>query len=343
METVAKNIVEISIAGKNITADVSRYLSQITYTDKEEAESDDLSLVFEDTAGKWKSAWYPTQGDTLRIKIGRPGHFLDCGVFEIDEIELNFPPDTLNVKAIGAGITKDLRTKNSKAFENQSLYDITKYFAAKHNLKIFGRYFTEQDAIMKNIKLLEGIKIERKTQENQTDISFLATLAKEYGIIFAVHGDCLVFNTIDELDERRSILTINRNQMSRARFVDKTSQIYSGAVVVNRNARSNSKKTWVVKASEWVDEKLGTLVVNANVEDETQAQAVAEGALKEANKNKVKGSFTIFGNTKLVAGVNVDLTGIGKFSGKWHITSSSHAVEPSGGYTTSVEVRKIMK
>ncbi|MDR2449781.1 MAG: hypothetical protein LBD52_07470 [Prevotellaceae bacterium] len=343
METVAKNIVEISIAGKNITADVSRYLSQITYTDKEEAESDDLSLVFEDTAGKWKSAWYPTQGDTLRVKIGRPGHFLDCGLFEIDEIELNFPPDTLNVKAIGAGITKDLRTKNNKAFENQSLYDITKYFAGKHNLKIFGKYFGEQDAIMKNIKLLEGIKIERKTQENQTDISFLATLAKEYGIIFAVHGDCLVFNTIDELDERRSILTINRNQMSTARFVDKTSQIYSSAIILHRNARNNIVKKWEIKQPDGQDEKLGTLVVNANVESDDQAGAVAKGSLKNANKDKIKGSFTIFGNTKLVAGVNIDLTGIGKFSGKWHIISSSHTVEPSGGYTTSVEVRKIME
>jgi phage protein D len=330
METVAKNIVEISIAGKNITADVSRYLAQITYTDKEEAESDDLSLVFEDTSGKWQGAWYPTQGDTLRVKIGRPGHFLDCGIFEIDEIELNFPPDTLNVKAIGAGITKSLRTRNSKAFEEQTLYDIAKYFADKHGLKLVGD----------NVSL--QIKIERKTQENQTDISFLSTLAKEYGIIFAVHGDWLYFTDISELDRRSSILTISRSQMSTARFVDKTSQIYSGATILHRNARNNIIRKWEIKQPDGPDEKLGTLVVNANVESDDQAEAVAKGSLKNANKDKIKGSFTIFGNTKLVAGVNVDLTGIGKFSGKWHITSSSHTVQPSGGYTTSVELRKII-
>lgn len=332
METVVKNIVEIIIAGKNVTANVSRYLSRITYTDREEAESDDISLVFEDTSGKWQNAWYPEQGDSLQVKIGQPGRFLDCGLFEIDEIELEFPPDTLNVKAIGASITKDLRTKNSKAFEKQSLHDMAKYFADKHGLKMIG-----------NNSLLQDIKIERKTQENQTDISFLSTLAKDYGIIFAVRGDWLVFTDIDELEARSSILTINRTQMSMARFRDKTSQIFSSASVVRRGIRSNEVKKWSVVQPDGPNDKLGQLVIIGNVENDAQAEALAKGSLKNKNKDKITGSFTVPGNIRLVAGVNVDLTGIGKFSGKWHVISSAHTDDPSGGYTTGVELRKIVK
>ncbi|GHT01549.1 hypothetical protein AGMMS49525_02580 [Bacteroidia bacterium] len=68
--------------------------------------------------------------------------------------------------------------------------------------------------------------------------------------------------------------------------------------------------------------------------------AKVTAALKK-NNDKVTGSFTVPGNVKLVAGVNIDITGVGAFSGKWHITSSQHTVDTSGGYVTSVEIRKI--
>lgn len=59
---------------------------------------------------------------------------------------------------------------------------------------------------------------------------------------------------------------------------------------------------------------------DVTVENETQAQAKAKGALKEKNKDKITGSITVAGNVKLVAGINIELTGIGKFpeSGMWY-------------------------
>jgi phage protein D len=46
------------------------------------------------------------------------------------------------------------------------------------------------------------------------------------------------------------------------------------------------------------------------------------------------------GNTEVVSGVNITLSGVGKFSGKWHVTSSTHKVD-GGGYTTEVTAYKI--
>jgi len=236
MEKIMKNIVEISIAGKNVTGNVSKYLSKITYTDKEEEESDDVSLSFEDTEAVWQSAWYPHQGDTLQVKLGMPGNMLDCGLFEIDEIELELSPDTLMVKGIATAITQSLRTRNSKAFEKQSLRKIAQYFADKHKLKLIGK--TGE---------LQKIEIGRKTQDNQTDISFLASLAKEYGLIFSVRGDQLVFMDKEELDKQDSILTIDRSQMSNARFRDKTSQTFSSAAIATRNVKANKVARWKVE------------------------------------------------------------------------------------------------
>ena len=117
MEALEKVIAKITVNGKNVTADVSPYLSRLSYADKEEAESDDLTLTFEDTAGHWQNGWYPEQGDTLEVSIGTPDAPLDCGLFEIDEIGLEFPPDTVTIKAIGAAISKALRSRNSKALK----------------------------------------------------------------------------------------------------------------------------------------------------------------------------------------------------------------------------------
>ncbi|MDR0543156.1 MAG: hypothetical protein LBH19_13215 [Dysgonamonadaceae bacterium] len=239
METVIQNSVEIIIAGKNVTGDVSRYLSKITYSDKVEAESDDISLTFEDTGAVWQSDWYPSQGDTLQVKLGAAGNLLDCGLFEIDEIELELSPDTLTVKAIAAAITQNLRTKNSKAFEKQTLRKIAQFFADKHKLKITG-----------NTGALQKIEIERKTQDNQTDLAFLSSLAKEYGIVFSVRGDQMVFMDKSDLEKADSIMTIRREEMSRARFRDKTSQTFSRSLVSKRKIKENKVLKWSVTAGE---------------------------------------------------------------------------------------------
>ncbi|MDR3134259.1 MAG: hypothetical protein LBU42_09640 [Prevotellaceae bacterium] len=329
MEAVGKNVVEIIIDGKNVTGDVSRYLSGINYTDRLEYESDDISLSFEDTLGKWQSAWYPSQGDSLQVKIGRPGRFLDCGVFEIDEIELELSPDTLTVKALAASIKKSLRTKESKAFEEQTLWSIAKYFADKHKFRIVG----EQGA-------LEKIAIDRKTQERQTDLSFLSNLAKDYGYALSLHWDTLYFTDKAQLESRKAILTIPRSVMSNARFRDKTSEIYNGVVVNRRDGKKNKNTEWKIMSGKEGEGDI--LVLEEDVENEQQALAIGKAKLNDKKREKYSGSLTVPGNTKLVAGINIELTGVGKFSGKWHIISSTHTIDPSGGYTTGVEIRKIL-
>ena len=243
---------------------------------------------------------------------------------------MEFPPDTLTVKAIAASITQSLRTKNSKAFEKQTLRDIAQYFANEHKLEITG-----------NTSKLQQIEIERKTQDKQTDLSFLATLAKEYGIIFSVRGNTLVFIDIDALEMSSPILTIHRSEMSKARFRDKTSEVYASAAVGKRNAKKNDTAKWSITDGEPGEGDI--LIIDTDAENYEQANALGKAGLRNKKREKYSCSITIAGNIKLVAGVNINLTGIGQFSGKWIIISSNHSIEPSGGYTTNIEVRKVLQ
>jgi phage protein D len=230
LEAIEKNIVEVIIAGKNVTGDVSRFLSQASYTDKIEDESDDVTLTFEDTEAIWQQEWYPTQGDTLTVKLGNSENMVDCGLFEIDEIELSIAPDMLAVKGIATSISKGLRTKNNKAFEKQTLRKIAEFFAKKHGLKLTGTSGN-----------LQRIILDRKTQKDQTDISFLAGLGKEFGIIFSVRGKQLIFTEVSELEKQPAVVSLDRTNVSSASFRDKTSQTYQNSLAVNRNVKKNVK------------------------------------------------------------------------------------------------------
>ena len=319
---------EVTINGKNVTDDISAFVSQVEYADRIEEASDEASLVIDDIAGIWQTDWYPQQGDSLTLKMGYPGNMLDCGSFEIDEIELSSPPDRLTVKAIAAAITESMRTRNSRAFEKQSLKDIAQFVADKHSLKLMG-----------DTSRLANIEIGRKTQDNESDLSFLSNVAKKFGIIFAVRGDQLIFLDPEELEKANSVAEIHRFNLSRFSFKDKTSDTYQEASVSHRDVKTNSVVKWSIQSS-GDPTKLDEIKAPGRVENASQAEAVADGAIRESNKDKLTGTFTIDGNPLLVSGANVDMQGFGGFSGKWTIKESTHRITDDAGYVTEVSIRK---
>jgi phage protein D len=80
--------------------------------------------------------------------------------------------------------------------------------------------------------------------------------------------------------------------------------------------------------------------LDGRVESEADAMAVARNRLRGANKGEVTGSFTVFGNPGLVAGMTVEMEGLGKFSGKYFVTKTTHS--GGGKYTTKAEIRKVL-
>ena len=97
---------------KNITQDVSDYVLNIEYSDFEHGQSDEITITFENSEGLWNGAWIPSKGDALRLFIGYAEEkLLNCGIFEIDEIELNSPPDIIIVKGLATGIKKSYPLK----------------------------------------------------------------------------------------------------------------------------------------------------------------------------------------------------------------------------------------
>jgi len=339
MEEIKKPSFRVVYASKDITRDISKNLISLTYTDAEEDETDEIQLEIEDTDGLWRDAWYPTKGDTMELAIGYDGNLLNCGKFAIDEIELRGVPDTVTIRGLAAGINSPLRTKKSTAHESQTLRQIAEKIAAANGLSVQGDIL--------------NVQIERVTQDRETDLAFLARVAKEYGHLFSIRDKSLIFTSIYAIEKGQPVVTLDRMDLLSYRFTDKTVKTYKEAKVSYREPKTNSVITATVKAGDTLEDGSGTvggandltasdtLAIRTKAENEQQARLKAQSALHRANTDGQEGSLSVYGEPLLVAGNNFMLTGLGKLSGKCHITKSTHRFNRSSGYVTDIDYKRL--
>ena len=318
-----KPIFKIEYNQKDITTDVSNQVLNIEYTDFEHGQSDEITITFEDTQKLWQGSWIPSKGDSLRVFIGYEGEkLLNCGIFEIDEIEFTTPPDILTVKALATGITKALRQNNSVAYENKTLKQIASEIAQKHSLTLVGE--------------IEDVRVERITQNQERDLTFLKKLAEQYGYIFKIAEGNLVFYKTEKLTGADAAKILYRTDLSRITLTEKTSKNYKSVTVSYHNPKTGKKITATAKNEKCV--KGDTLKINERCENKQQALLKAKAALAKGN-NTIEGSIDLVGNPNLIAGLNVELKDLGYFSGKYHITQTRHFIDRTSGYGTSLEVK----
>ncbi len=333
MEEVARaGKVIVNWNGKNITEDIAPFVSSITYTDHEEGASDDISIVLDNTQGLWTGDWYPGEGDTVELYLGYADRLVNCGLFQVDEITASGPPHQMEIKAIASFVTKSLRTKNSKAFEAQTLRQIARYFCTKHGLTL----------IDDTGGMLSQINLERKTQEEKTDLQFLSELGTEYGFLFSVKGSRLVFTSYYNLDRAEAVTELSVNQIGSYQITEKTFDTYASGFLAARNARKNKVNKLKVDYTNWLNTNVSEdlALVKGSATTRQQAEQKIKGQLWRKNRFKQAGNLNdLPGDPSLVAGVNVNLTGLGYMSGKYHIPTSSHKISGDGAYTTSLEIR----
>lgn len=314
---------------KDVTTDLKPFLSSVTYTDHEEGASDDVSIELDNSEGLWSNDWYPVEGDTLELFIGYTDKMVSAGLFQIDELTLSGPPDRISIKAISSFVSKSLRTRNNKAFEAQTLQQIAQYFCTKHSLKLID----ETDS------MLSQIYLERKTQEDKTDLQFLAELATEFGFIFSVKGENLVFTSYYNLDNAAPVKDISVRQIGNYSITEKTYDTYSEGSITKRVTRKNKLiKDVQEDILNWT---ANTNVTHGHIENSKQAEIKNKSGLWNKNRFKQSGTLNdLPGDPELVAGINFNLTGLGNGSGTYHIVKSSHSISGEGAYTTTLEIRK---
>ncbi|ELS4104352.1 phage protein D [Salmonella enterica] len=320
---------------KDITHDVSVYVTSVTYTDKLSGESDEIQVDLEDSEGRWRDAWYPGKGDTLTLYMGCAGENLrECGTFSVDEIELSGPPDNVSLRGLATSVTAALRTKNSRGFENTTLAAIAQRIAGKHHLQLQGQ--------------IEPLTLDRVTQYDETDLAFLKRLAGDYGYMVKVTHTHIIFSSLDALREAAPVFTFTRRDISRYSVRDTINRIYKGAKHRSQNSRTKQVVTYqadggestttVSAATRGHSTSADTLTLSGRTGNQGTAARRTRAALNLKNQYQKVATLSMEGNVRLRAGHNVTLTGFGASDGKWLTGSVRHSMTRSGGYIMDVEV-----
>lgn len=201
----------------------------------------------------------------------------------------------------------------------------------------------------KTLSKLDQVRIERVTQNRETDLGFLKRIAGEYGFAFSVRDNQLIFVAITDLEKADHVITINRTDCSRVSFNDKSMGTVKAAAVRYHSAENNEVVDVEVEAgsdSDSIDYSPETsddkIELRVRAENPQQADIKAKAALHKANSDTVTCRLTLEGTRTLLAGLNIRCAdGFGKFSGKYALTKSTHTITKSGGYATDVEGKKV--
>ncbi|RLJ34223.1 hypothetical protein CLU97_3718 [Chryseobacterium sp. 7] len=327
METIDQIYIKVLYNGKNITADVSKSLMSLGYTDHM-SQADTLDISLEDSQGKWQSEWYPEKGATITAQIGILGaEVLDCGTFEIDEIELYGSPDAVNIRCIAAGFKQgQKRTLKSHVHEKKTLSQIVHTIAADLGLKVIGT--------------IGNITVDRLVQQKKGNLTMLKKLASRYGYTFNVRDQNLIFIKNQELESKQAVAYFDKTDLISFSLTDRTFGTYSSASIRFHNPEAGAIIEY--KTSEGgLPNSDDILHLEQSVDSIEQAQQITKSALREANKMQQSGNISLPGSVVLISGNIISLRRLGRLSGGYLIKSASHTLSSTSGWLVDAEVYKV--
>jgi phage protein D/phage tail protein X len=355
--------VEITFDGTDITSSIKPYLLSLTYTDSEEDQSDSLEIQLQDREGLWLESWLNEAVEaTAAAKLSMSATItpenwgdngaLPSGTFEVDSVEADGPPSTVTIKGSSLAYGSSVRqTKKTKAWENYSLSGIAKEIAGNAGLTCM--YEANRDPTY-----------DRKEQTKKSDISFLSDLCHDEGISLKCTDGQLVLFDQSVYEALPPVMTIRRNN---GRILPAAPQAYGayskasdceayesyslstgaaetqyGSCRVSYQDSATGKCIEATATAEGDDgDSDQVLEITARVSSVGEAVALAEKQLRLHNKFNRSASFTLPGNTLLVAGVTVKLEDFGGWSGKYMVKQATHTISDSG-YSTKIDLRKVL-
>lgn len=327
---------ELTSRGVSMDADIAKSVITFNFTDKAHGESDDMSATFEDREHLWQGGWAPDKGDKLTARIVCRNWFvegdevtLECGEFTCDEPEISGPPDTASIKGVSAFTDTPIRQEEkTKSWENSNLKQVAQDVATRHGLDL---YFKG-----------EPISFNRLEQRQESDLAFLQRLAEKNGYNLKVNDGQLTLISGKEADAAASSLTIVRGEDAVSRFSlrSKSADVYEGAQVDYWDAEKKEQVSHTFKPAS-APKVTRLLKINQRVEGADEAERLAAGELRTANKRETEGTIDLMGRPDVYAGMVVSLSGWGNFDGEYLVETATHKIDRSG-YTTSLSIRQTL-
>lgn len=311
------------------TDDLKGQVARIVFEDYEHGRADNCEITFQDVSKLWAADWYPVRGDTMKLELGYKGEALaDCGEFEIDEIAIDYPPNTLTVKARSAFPSKAFAQENTHAYEDTSLSAILTVIAGHHGLSAD---FSGDDV---DFTIL--------VQKRESDTAFLKRIAERFGFIFKITDKKLVMYDRTTIEKRAPVATLKAG----ANHTLSLRETSTGEVKKTKAAYYdwwNEKTIESTENSAYKPVATDERRLYERVENAGQSKRIAEAARKLSDYKRVVD--TIYAREQqnvLLAGVTVKLQDFKKFDGTYFVEMARHVMTGTSHYETELKVKRII-
>lgn len=316
----------ITLDGRDLTSKIEPRLQALSISECREDEADTLDLTLDDHDGRMA---IPNRGAVLEVSIGWAGAGLvNKGTFTVNEVEHSGAPDSITIRARSASMTNGMGERQEKSWHGQNLGAIVRTIAGRHQLKpVVGEG-------------LASIVVPHVDQTNESDMSFLARMAKRYDAVMTVKDANLLFLPIGtaRTASGRALpsLTIKRADGDRHRYNITERETYAG-VRASYHSNGDAEKKQVTVGGE-NNKNLKRLPEVYPTEAEARAAAGAE--LKRMQRNEATLSYSLaIGRAEISPELPISVSGFKpEIDGTpWLVKRVRHEIA-DGGFTTELEL-----
>lgn len=170
----------ITANGRPITSLIGPILNSLTVTDETGEQADRLTIRLDDTRHTLE---LPKRGAILSLQLGIGASMVDFGQFTVDSVTASGPPDVLQIDAHAVPMAGDgkMQQRKSRSWDGKTLGDIVYTIAGENGL---------QAVVATDLADVDPGHLD---QTDESDVSFLARLARDYSAAVKATAGKLAF------------------------------------------------------------------------------------------------------------------------------------------------------
>lgn len=315
---------QIVIDGKDYTARIMPHLIQLSVESNRQDHADTVNLSIDDSKGQIA---LPRRGVEMRVMLGFEGLGISLqGTYHVDEIEHSGTPDTVSIIARSAKLTRELRARKERSWNNTTVGHLVRVIAGEHQL-------TPRVAAS-----LESLPVEYLAQ-TESDIALLRRVGRMWDAVATVKAGNLLFMPIGGAQtvsgKPLEQLVLQRSDGDRHRFHEADRDAYTGIRARWHDLGAARGRTVLAGTTGHVKFLRGDF---ASKED---AERAAEAELARARRGASTFALDIaIGRPDaypempaLTRGWKPEIDAI-----DWIVVKATHQLTPNDGYTTAVEL-----
>ena len=320
-----KPVFKITADKKNVTELFTKRLVSISITDETGLASDTCEIILDNQGHALE---IPPRGANLEVSLGYEDKpLVKMGAYIVDDIELSSPPSQLRIAAKASntnikGLNKKIKAPKSRSWRAYSLVGIITAIANEHNFQgVIDEYFKQ-------------IYISHLDQTDESDISFLNSLATHYGAFVKLTLGRLLFfrkgRSVSASGQELPITKISDKEISDWRLNISDLEKF-GKVIAKWHNFATGREVDVFAGS-------GDPAYNLRYKFVSQQKALeaAQAKLLEFQMGSEKLSLSMTGNPALCAENKIIVTGIKYLKNKKWIIESVHHQFSEQGFTTQL-------